>query len=303
MSTRHWAFKGIFIAVGLFALPARGQPAQAQQDTSQAAQDTVATTPAPMGPPRAAVTVRGQTLFYVQERVLSYSPEDRARTISTRIDRLYRDPLAARDSIAVVEGDGATDVVAGDLVIMSVTDRDALAAGRPRAELAAEYAAVMQRTVQTLRTQYSITQILLGTLYTLLTLAGIILFFIVLGKLFPRLYAKLESWRGTRIPSLRIQRFTLLSSSRVTDGLILVLRGSRVVLALVALYFAVPLILGFFPWTQAYAGVVFRYIMTPLQAITDGFIKYLPNLFFIARLSPSSISKSACDSMLLSCSL
>jgi small-conductance mechanosensitive channel len=282
MSTRRWALLGALIGIGVLARPATGLPVQAQQDTAPTTQDTVATTQDTEGPPPAAVTVRGQTLFYVQEKVLSFSPEDRAQAIATRVERLYRDPLGARDSITVVEGDGATDIVAGDLVIMSVTDRDAAAAGRTRVELATEYAAAMRRTVQTLRSQYSITQILLGALYTLLTLAGIVLFFVLLGKLFPKLYAKFDSWRDTRIPSLRIQRFTLLSASRVTDGLILLMRGARVVLALLAFYFAVPLILGFFPWTRTYARIVFNYIMTPLKAVASGFTGYLPNLFYIA---------------------
>jgi small-conductance mechanosensitive channel len=282
MSTRHWALFGILSLIGLLALPARGQPAQAQQDTAATTQDTAATTQTQVVPLRAAVTVRGHTLFYVQEKVLSFSPEDRARTIATRIERLYRDPLAAHDSIAVVEGDGASDVVAGDLVIMSVTERDALAAGRPRAELAAEYAAVMHRTIQSLRSQYSLTRILFGALYTLLTVIGLVLFFVLLGKLFPKLYAKMDSWRDTRIPSFRIQRLTLLSSSRVTDGLILLLRGGRVFLAVFAFYLAVPLILGFFPWTRTYARIVFSYIMAPLKAVAQGFVAYLPNLFYIA---------------------
>lgn len=281
MSMRPWSILGAFIGVGLLA-PATALSARDQQDTVATIPNTVEAPQAPEVPPGAAVVVRGQTLFYVQEEVLSHSPEDRARNIATRIQRLYRNPLAFGDSIAVVEGEGTTDIVAGDVVIMSVTERDAAATGRPRAELAAEYAAEMRRAVQSLRRQYSLTRILFGSLYTLLTGIGLVLFFVLLGKLFSKLYAMLDSWRGTRIPSFRIQRFTLLSSSRVTDGLILLLKGVRIVLTVLVFYLAVPLVLGFFPWTRTYGRAFINYIMTPLKAVGQGFVGYLPNLFYVA---------------------
>ncbi len=40
--------------------------------------------------------------------------------------------------------------------------------------------------------------------------------------------------------------------------------------------------LGFFPWTRGYAVIVYRFISTPVGAVTRGFVAYLPNLFFIA---------------------
>jgi len=92
----------------------------------------------PEKPPaqRAPVVVGGKTLFYVQERVYSFSPEDRAKAITERVQRLYRDPKVSLDAIRVEDQETATEVAAGDMVIMTVTDRDAKAAGRGRQELA-----------------------------------------------------------------------------------------------------------------------------------------------------------------------
>jgi hypothetical protein len=81
---------------------------------------------------RAPVVVGGKTLFYVEERILSFSTEDRARAISERISKLYNAPSALSNAIHVEEIETTSEIMAGDLVIMAVTENDARAAGRSR---------------------------------------------------------------------------------------------------------------------------------------------------------------------------
>ncbi|UCF20537.1 MAG: mechanosensitive ion channel family protein [Gemmatimonadota bacterium] len=251
--------------------------ARVPQDTT--AQDTTAQDTTTTGAP---VEVLGQTLFFVRERVLSFSPEDRARAIAARIEAIYRDPFVRLDSLGVVEAEGATEILAGDRMIMTVTDRDARAEGRPRAELAAEYASIIRATLLSLRHQYSLRAILLATLYSVMTLATLAALLFILARIFPAVYGKLDAWRDRRIPALRIQRFTLASSSSVTNGLIWLAKAVRVVASIVLIYLALTLVLGFFPWTRDYAATIIRYVAVPLRHVAKGLADYLPNLFFIA---------------------
>jgi small-conductance mechanosensitive channel len=260
--------------------PARALPTQVDTAATTQADTTPGTQALPTAQ-GAPVTVRGQTLFYLQERVLSFSPEDRARAVAGRLERLYRDPFAKIDSIAVVEGEGVSDIVAGDLIIMSVTERDARAAGLPRAELAQQYADNISTTLQALTREYSLQSILLGAAYTLLTIAVLALIFFAFAKLFPRIYARLDAWRDTRVPALKIQRFELASSSRLTDMLIWLAKGLRFVLTLLVLFVSVPMVLGFFPWTRGYSAIALRYVTTPLISMGQGFLLYLPNIFYV----------------------
>ncbi len=279
----------VVLLAGLLVLAVAAPPATglAQVDTTQAQpppgqqQPTAQQTPQ-AEPDRAPVRLRGRTLFFVQERILSFTPEDRARAIAERLERLYKDPLSSVEAVTLEEGESTTDLVIGDRVIMSVTERDARAAGRSRQELAAEYAGVIDRTLQELHRQYSLTSLMLGALYTLLTLAALAVLLFLFSKLFPRIYARLDSWRDRRIPSLRIQKLTLASSSRLTDLLIWLAKAVRVAATVIVLYISLPLVLGFFPWTRGYAVIVYRFISTPVGAVTRGFVAYLPNLFFIA---------------------
>ena len=168
---------------------------------------------------------------------------------------------------------------------MSVTDQDAAAAGKTRQALAREDAQRIATELSALRKEYSAKSLIFGGVYAVLTSAALLLIFRLLGMLFPKLYRRLDSWRGTRIPSLRIQQFELLPADRLADLAIGLGKVLRLAIVLVALYFYVSLILGFFPWTQGYAQILFGYVLSPLKLVRDAAIAYLPNVFFIAVIA------------------
>jgi small-conductance mechanosensitive channel len=230
--------------------------------------------------PEAQVTINGKTVFSVQG-VLSFSAEDRANAISRRIKELSREVLFKPDSLAVADSESTTDIMAGDLIVMSVTDQDAKLAKQSRQDLANDYAQRIRSALLGLRREYSLKSILLGALYTLIATLVLFLIFRIFGRVFPSVYKTLNGWRGTRIRSLRIQKFELLPAHRITDFAIGVAKLIRFVLVLIVIYFYASLVLGFFPWTRGYAQVLVAYVLTPLRLIGDAVVAYLPNLFFV----------------------
>jgi small-conductance mechanosensitive channel len=229
----------------------------------------------------APVTVRGKALFVVRG-VLSFSANARAAAISERIDSVSRDVHFDPAKLTVADAEGTTDIMAGDIVLMSVTDQDAETAQTARPQLAMEYTQRIRSAVVALRKAYSAKTLLLGGLYTLGVTLVLLLILRIFAIGFPKMYGKLELWRGTVIPSLRIQKFELLPSDRITDFAVGLMRLLRLVLTLVLLYFYVSLVLGFFPWTQDYARQLVGYVQTPLHALGRAALDYLPNVFYIA---------------------
>ena len=90
--------------------------------------EVIATSPAP-------VIFDNKTLFIVQSKILSFSPQERARLITERIKRLAENQLLQINTIRAIDGETASDIVAGDLIIMSVTEEDAKAAEIGRAHV------------------------------------------------------------------------------------------------------------------------------------------------------------------------
>ena len=237
--------------------------------------------PEPKPVPQAPVTINGKTLFDVPG-VLSFPAAARAAAVSKRIDDLSKDVRFKPKSLSVADAEGTSDIMAGDLVVMSVTDFDAKLAGKSRQELASDYVERIGSALTALRHEYSLKSLILGGVYAVISTAVLILIFRLLGFLFPKLYRKINSWRGTIIPSLRIQKFELLPADRIAGFVIGVAKLLRFVLSLVVLYFYASLVLGFFPWTRGYAQVLVSYVLSPLQLVADALIAYLPNVFFIA---------------------
>jgi hypothetical protein len=69
----------------------------------------------------APVTLNGKALFQVRG-ILSFSAEARAAAITKRITDLSKNVTLDPKSLAVSDAEGTFDIVAGDLVLMSVTD-------------------------------------------------------------------------------------------------------------------------------------------------------------------------------------
>lgn len=229
----------------------------------------------------APVTVGKDTLFFVQERVLSFSPEDRARAVSDRIRSIMKNALVSLESITVVEDETTSDIVAGDLIIMSVTDRDARAAGLTRQELAREHAQSIRTALEAQIQARSVKVILTAAGLFLLATAVLVTSIWLLRLMFAKLAIKVASWEGTRIKPLRFQSLEILSAGRIVAILLKTLKGLRLAVVLLLFYVYIPMVLNFFPWTHGAASLLYGYMIAPLVTIVQSFLAFIPNLLFI----------------------
>lgn len=231
--------------------------------------------------PEAKVMLGGRPLFPIKIRVLSFSPEERALRVSARLATLVKNPVFKSDSIKVADGEMTSDIVAGDTIIMSVTDDEAAVEGKRRLVLAEEFAGKMRVAIETHKNEYSVHALATGALYSLLATLVLIVTLMVVNRLYQKLLAKIDSWRGTYIRSFRIQSVELFHEERLSLLITTVVRISRTVLVLGLLYIYVPLVLSFFPWTHGVAATLFIYTLTPFEKIWHTFVASLPKLFFL----------------------
>ena len=231
--------------------------------------------------PQAPVEVDHKTLFQVQG-VLSFPAQARATAISRRIKDLSKDITFEPESLSTADSGSSTDILANDLIVMSVTDQDAKAVGQSRAEMAKEYGDRIRDALITMRREYSLKSILLGILYAILSTAILYLVFLALSIVFGKLYRAIESSRGRRIGSIKIQQFELLPAYRITELMTGTTTLIRLAASVVALYFYASLVLSFFPWTREYAQILLSYVLSPLRMVWEGIVSYLPNVFSVA---------------------
>lgn len=235
----------------------------------------------PPKPPAGRVVLDGKELFTLQEKILSITPVDRAALISSRLTQLARNPLFKTETITTVEGETVTDITAKELIIMTVTEYDAAAAGKPRSDLARELAQTIKLAIEEKNYEYSIKSIVIAVLYTLLATALLVAALIALFRFFPKLVLKIQALKGTRIRTIRFQSLELIQEDRIVKLLISLAKFGRFILIIALLDIYIPLVFSFFPWTRGFASKLFNYLLLPIQKTWTAVSSYLPNIFFI----------------------
>lgn len=124
-------------------------------------------------------------------------------------------------------------------------------------------------------------EIVYGVFITLLAIGALVYIFRLSKRLLEDACKLLDSWRGTRIPALRIQAYEVLSADRITDILKGLVKFLRIGILILTLYVVIPVILSLFPWTRNWASYLRPYMMAPVYGIFWGFVGFLPNLLSI----------------------
>lgn len=270
----------VVLSFALTALRAQDSATHTAKPSEPTEGNTPATQPeAPRGWP---VKLGNTVLFYVQARVLEFSPEDRAKTIAQRVLKLSHDPRTKPSDIHIREDEDSSEIVLGKTVIMAVTDRDARGQGVDRQQLAEQLAERIRAAIGQHQSDYGLRATLIALAWTALATVLMLVALKLLRWSALKLYTHIDGWRGTRIHAIRFQHVELLTADRITDALISFARALRFILTLLLFYLYLPTVLSFFPWTRGWAGTLIQYILRPLRLMWDGLIHYLPNLFFIA---------------------
>ena len=119
-------------------------------------------------------------------------------------------------------------------------------------------------------------------IFSLIFLVFLIFTMRLARRLLNRLISKLESWRGTKIPPIRVQSFELISADRLTDTLKWAVQKTKIVVYLILLYIFIPVFFSYFPRTRYYVLGYLDYFIAPFRAIFQGILDFIPNLVFIA---------------------
>jgi small-conductance mechanosensitive channel len=124
--------------------------------------------------------------------------------------------------------------------------------------------------------------IFFGILFTILATVLLVFVLRVLLQLYPRVMAALESWRGTRIRSLKIHSVEILSADYMVEALLAVARGVRVIVLVLTLYFYGSSVLGLFPWTRGVSAQFFGHVLSSIAAVATAIAGFIPNIISIA---------------------
>ncbi|MGL5112316.1 MAG: mechanosensitive ion channel family protein [Flavobacterium sp.] len=246
---------------------------------SKATADSLAIIPPSLGYP---VVPFKDTLFFIYNKIGSFSAEERAKVISKRIRQIASDPLFEADSLKIVPAEITLDIVyKADFIIMSISSIDARAVGKDSEYLARQNRSKIATSIRLEKYNNKPTLWLKRIATEALFLGGIVLILFGINYLFRKFKYHLIQNDERYFKGILIKNHHILSAS---NQLYFVLRFAvfvRAVSFIVVIYLSLPLLFSVFPETVGYTTTLIYWIMKPAKFIWISFVKFLPNLFSI----------------------
>jgi small-conductance mechanosensitive channel len=257
-----------------------------QQDSTPTNQLNV---PDKVGVEPGYVTLEKDTLFEIKNGVGTYTPKERAEAISTRLKQLDKLPLVSMDSFQIMTDVYYSMILYGDMPVMSISNEDAVFQGKERSALTSDYLAIIKSKYLKTEATRSIMYWVLHILYTLLSIAGLIVIFKLINRFYRWLTRYIENYQK-QIKRKRKSFWRYLAPKGPDSFFSFLLKISRIVLLAFILFLYLPLMFGFLPWTEDLVAKFYTFISGPIKAIFQSlwiFISqkliYIVIIFFISR--------------------
>jgi small-conductance mechanosensitive channel len=214
-------------------------------------------------------------------KIGSFSPKERAEAINKRIDELTDNYDFDENSLTFENNESTIDIVFGETTIMSITENDALWNDASKQELAEEYRSKINAAVLRYKEETSFKTLGVQIALAILVLLVIIFLIKYISKLFNWTARKITEQENKKIKGIKIKDYTLFDAKRQVNVLLFLNKIIKWFVILLAIYIALPILFGIFPWTEEFADTLFGYILEPLKNMLTSFWEYLPDLITI----------------------
>ncbi len=228
------------------------------------------------------VTLLNDTLFNVFLRVGSFKAKDRAESISKKIESLYQDPFFKADSLMVQKSEDSYDIVYNkDVVIMAISDLDALWFDKPATEVSKEYLEVIKREVIFKKKENSVSNWAKKIGIALAVILGLTLLIKLINRFFKRGEHFFEVKNQQLFDYLTSKKIKIFSPEQVKSIILKAYNIVRMLVILLVIYLSLPLLFSIFPQTKNLTGQLIQWFLTPLFSSLEAIVKFLPNLITI----------------------
>jgi small-conductance mechanosensitive channel len=231
----------------------------------------------------AAVQIDGRVLIRVRG-FAGYTAAERAGEIQQRIMELAGDRNVSTDTLYIVEGPRGSDIRAGSVVLLTISDADAALEEMGRGVLAEATLEVLKRAVDTWREQRSPRLLLRHAGYSVgATLMLVVIVWLLLQG-FRRLRALTRLQAGARVHSVRIGAFEVIRAEHLRVAAQAVVKLLFWIVLLWIAYLYLEFVLPLFPWTRPISERLLELVVDPLTTLGLSFVGALPNLAFLLVL-------------------
>ena len=273
-----WRYLGLFCLVLLLTLSPIFMIA-AQNNPAKQGQETPLETLGEVFP----VMLDNQELFTIRQGIGSFSAQERAKSITDRIEKIADDDaLSPEDlTIKIDPEDKNPSIILGDTVIATITSKDAKLQAVSQEVLTERALAKIKAAIVRYRQERQPDNLLKDAVLTVsATLATVLIFWVIIfisSRVFPQIQRLITSL----VPGVVFQNFEIISSQTIGIFSLRVLQFIRTLIILTILYFYLTFVLRLFPWTRKFGDGFLQYFFSALEVVSQEIAKYLPSIFII----------------------
>jgi small-conductance mechanosensitive channel len=227
------------------------------------------------------VTLLSDTLFYIYTKIGATTPEERAVNVTKRVKNLYDNDFFNPDSLISAQSENTVDIIYGDLIVVSISELDALINNSTKELVAANYITKIRNAISVEREKNTVLKLILRLGLMILVVSGISLLIWLIGKGYIRTVEYITKNKDIWLKSLSYKDYTFLNADQELKIVYFILKLVRWFLILVLLYLVLPLLFSIFPFTRGWANMLLGLVWSPLKGVLVSIWAYLPNLFSI----------------------
>jgi small-conductance mechanosensitive channel len=273
-----WRYLGLFCLVLLLTLSPIFMIA-AQNNPAKQGQETPLETLGEVFP----VMLDNQELFTIRQGIGSFSAQERATSITARIEKIADDDaLSPEDlTIKIDPEDKNPSIILGDTVIATITSKDAKLHAVSQDVLAERALAKIKAAIVRYRQERQPDNLLKDAVLTVSATLSTVLIFWTMIFISLRVFPQIQRLITSLVPGVVFQNFEIISSQTIGIFSLRVLQFIRTLIILTILYFYLTFVLRLFPWTRKFGDGFLQYFFSALEVISQEIAKYLPNIFII----------------------
>ncbi|MCA2708692.1 MAG: mechanosensitive ion channel family protein [Microcystis sp. M015S2] len=273
-----WRYLGLFCLVLLLTLSPIFMIA-AQNNPAKPGQETPLETLGEVFP----VMLDNQELFTIRQGIGSFSAQERAQSITARIEKIADDDaLSPEDlSIKIDPEDKNPSIILADTVIATITSKDAKLHAVSQEVLAERALAKIKVAIVRYRQERQPDNLLKDAVLTVSATLSTVLIFWTMIFISSRVFPQIQRLITSLVPGVVFQNFEIISSQTIGFFSLRVLQFIRTLIILTILYFYLTFVLRLFPWTRKFGDGFLQYFFSALEVFSQEIAKYLPNIFII----------------------
>ncbi|MBS4000359.1 MAG: mechanosensitive ion channel [Desulfobulbaceae bacterium] len=225
--------------------------------------------------------VMNDTLFLVFSKIGASTPKERAINISRKIEKLYEDDFLKTDSILVLKSENTYDIVYGEIIIISISESDAIWYDKSMHELAQSLKETIKSSIVEAKNENIWWKILLRIGLVLLVIAMSWATIWLIGKGYSKLLLYINSKKDKWLKDLSYKDYTFLTAEQEVQIILFLVKIFRWFVYAILLYITLPIIFSIFPFSRDWANALVQLIWSPFKGVLIAVWEYLPNLFSI----------------------